>query len=98
MLKRSSENAIRALVYIQLRNWEGSRPGITEIAREIEAPFAFTAKILQTLTRHLLINSIKGRGGGFFFSDDGYKLRLYDVIVVMEGNHLFKYFGFGFKK
>jgi DNA-binding IscR family transcriptional regulator len=51
MLSKSAEYAIRALVYIQLQNWEGKRPGYREIAREIESPEHFTAKILQIMTR-----------------------------------------------
>ena len=61
MLTKSSKYAIRALVYIQLQNWNKQRPGADEIAREIEAPEAFLAKILQTLTKHKLLDSMKGR-------------------------------------
>jgi DNA-binding IscR family transcriptional regulator len=67
MLSKSTEYAIRALVYIQLCTWEQKRPGASEIAKEIEAPVAYTAKILQILTKSQLIDSLKGRGGGFFF-------------------------------
>ena len=68
MLVKSTEYAIRALVYIQLQNWNKKRPGVIEIAKEIEAPAAYSAKILQTLTRHKLVDSMKGRGGGFFLT------------------------------
>lgn len=40
MLSKSTEYAIRALVFVQLRNWEKKRPGVGEIAKEIEAPEA----------------------------------------------------------
>ena len=95
MLARSTEYAIRALVYIQLQNWNKKRPGVVEIAREIEAPEAYSAKILQTLTRHKLVDSMKGRGGGFFFNDDTGDTALYDVIIVMEGDACFTKCGFG---
>ena len=97
MLAKSTEYAIRALVFVQLRNWEGKRPGVVEIAKEIEAPPAFSAKILQTLTRHRLLDSAKGRGGGFFFNDEQKKLTLYQVIHVMEGDACFHRCGFGLK-
>lgn len=97
MLARSTEYAIRALVYIQLQNWMRKRPGVIEIAREIEAPQAYSAKILQTLTRHRLVHSMKGRGGGFFFNDGTSNTTLYDVILVMEGDACFKKCGFGLK-
>jgi len=95
MLSKSTEYAIRALVFIQLCNWERKRPGVGEIAKEIEAPLAYTAKILQTLTKNTLLNSMKGRGGGFFFDENQSNLTLYDVIHVMEGDASFHKCGFG---
>ncbi len=97
MLSKSTEYAIRALVYVQLKNWEEKRPGVEEIAKEIEAPVAFSAKILQMLTKHKLLNSMKGRGGGFFFSDNQSALTLYDIIHIMEGDAYFNKCGFGLK-
>lgn len=97
MLSKSTKYAIRALVFIQLQNWNNSRPGVIEIAREIEAPAAFTGKILHTLTRHRLLDSMKGRGGGFFFPDNQSNLTLYEIIHVMEGDSLFISCGFGLK-
>ncbi|MGV8137903.1 MAG: RrF2 family transcriptional regulator [Mangrovibacterium sp.] len=96
MLSKSTEYAIRGLVFIQLENWRKKRPGVVEIARAIDAPGAFTAKILQVLTRHHLVRSIKGRGGGFFFTDKE-EPSLYDVVHVMEGDEIFHKCGFGLK-
>ena len=58
MLTKGSEYALRALLYIQLQNWNEKRPGVTEIAREIEAPEAYSAKIL-----HFVRNYCPSRGG-----------------------------------
>ncbi len=98
MLSKSTEYAIRALVFVQLRNWEQKRPGVGEIAKEIEAPESYTAKILQTLTKNKLMDSMKGRGGGFFFNDNQSDLTLYDVIHVVEGDASFHKCGFGLKQ
>lgn len=97
MLSKSSEYAIRALVFIQIQNWEERRPGVIEIARETGAPAAFSAKILHTLTTHRLLDSMKGRGGGFFFPNGQSDLTLYQVIHVMEGDELFRSCGIGLK-
>lgn len=97
MLTKSTEYALRALVYVQLQNWKEMRPGVPEIAREIEAPTAFTAKILHILTSRKILESMKGRGGGFFFADNQSDLSLYNVILVMEGDGLFTKCGFGLK-
>ena len=97
MLSKATQYATRALVYIQMQNAKGRRPGFKEIAKETEAPEHFTAKILQTLTRHDMVKSAKGRGGGFFFSPEAEELKIYDVIQVMEGDSFFTHCVFGFK-
>jgi Rrf2 family protein len=97
MLSKSAEYAIRALVYIQLQNWEGKRPGYREVAREIESPEHFTAKILQVMTRFNLIYSLKGRNGGFAFNEKDEPLILYRVIVAIDGERSFTRCSFGFK-
>jgi Rrf2 family protein len=97
MLTRSTEYAIRALIYVQLQNWKELRPGVSEIALEIEAPTAFTAKILHQLTSRGILESMKGRGGGFFFTDNTSDLSLHQVIILMEGDRLFTKCGIGLK-
>lgn len=98
MLSKTTEYAIRALVYISVSNKNGKRPGFKEISAEISSPEHFTAKILQTLTRHGLVNSVRGRGGGFFFDKQNPdSVSLYDVIRVIEGEKYFSRCGIGLK-
>jgi Rrf2 family protein len=98
MLGKTTEYAIRALVYIFIKNQEGKRPGFKEISKEIDSPEQFTAKVLQNLARAELISSIKGRGGGFFFDQPSVPLTLYEVISVLEGEKFFSKCGFGLKR
>ncbi len=95
MLGKTSEYAIRALVYIYMQNVENKRPGYKEIAKEIGSPEQFTAKVLQNMARAELIASMKGRGGGFFFKDSTASLTLYEVILITEGEKFFTKCGFG---
>jgi Rrf2 family protein len=97
MLGKTSEYAIRALVYVYIQNIEGKRPGFKEIARKIDSPEQFTAKVLQSLAREKLVSSMKGRGGGFFFDHPTTPLPLYEVIRVVEGGEFFSKCGFGLK-
>ncbi|MDP2722274.1 MAG: Rrf2 family transcriptional regulator [Bacteroidales bacterium] len=95
MISKSTEYAIRSLVYIQLQNGKEKRPGVVEIAHEIEAPEPYTAKILQLLTKQGLVESVKGRGGGFFFREDQLDHTLYNIIQVVDGDSFFYKCGFG---
>lgn len=98
MFNKETEYALRGLVYIQIQNLKGLRPGIDEISREIEAPRFFTAKILQRLVRMGFVMSLKGKGGGFYFDEGKPELSLKDLISVIEGNKITSGCGFGLKK
>ena len=98
MFKKETEYALRALVYIQLQNSRERRPGIAEIATEIETPQSFTAKILQRMVKQGFVESLKGINGGFFFDNTKEDLTLKKVIVSIEGNSLFNGCGFGLKQ
>lgn len=88
---------MRALVYIQRQNREGNRPGIAEIAAEIDTPPSFTAKILQRMVRIGFLASVKGKNGGYFFDSGRKELTLKEVVVAIEGDKIFTGCGFGLK-
>lgn len=98
MFNKETEYALRSLVYIQFQNNHQLRPGIGEIAKEIEAPQPYTAKILQRMVRLGFVSSVKGKGGGFFFDETKPELTLKELIVSTEGGKLFDGCGFGMKK
>lgn len=98
MFNKETEYALRGLVYIQLKNFEGKRPGIAEIAEQIDAPHFYTAKILQRLVRQGFIESQKGKGGGFYFDTKKPDLSLKELIIATQGEYLFSGCGFGLKQ
>jgi len=98
MFNKETEYAFRALVYIQGQNLLGFRPGIDEIAREIDAPRFYMAKIMQRLVRQGFLSSLKGKGGGFYFDQEKPEITLREVIFAIEGDKTFTGCGFGFKR
>ena len=98
MFNKETEYAIRGLVYIQAQNFEGHRPGIAEIAVQIDAPHFYTAKILQRMVRQGFIESQKGKGGGFYFDTKKPDLSLKQLIIATQGDSLFNGCGFGLKQ
>jgi len=98
MFNKETEYALRGLVYIKIRNIQEKRPGNAEVAREIEAPYYYTAKILQSLVRAGFLESMKGKGGGFYFDPDKPDLTLGRVISSIEGDRSFTGCGFGLKQ
>ena len=95
MFNKETEYALRGLVYVQVQNFKGHNPGIAEIAREIEAPQFYTAKIFQRLVRNGFLLSLKGKGGGFYFNPDKTELPLKEIILSTEGSRTFTGCGFG---
>ncbi len=98
MFNKETEYALRALVYIQLQKNNQRRPGIEEIAREIDAPKFFTAKILQRLVKQNVLQSLKGKGGGFYFGEGQENLTINDLVNLTGGNKSMNECGFGLKQ
>jgi Rrf2 family protein len=98
MFNKETEYALRGLVYIMLQNMKNRRPGTAEIAREIDAPPFYTAKILQRLVKSGFLESMKGKGGGFYFDPSKPELQLIKLISAIEGNKSFSGCGFGLKQ
>jgi Rrf2 family protein len=98
MFKKETEYAMRALVYIQNCNLNQHRPGTAEISSETETPHPFIAKILHRLVKQHILESLKGKGGGFFLDPEQPALSLKTLIVLIEGDKIFTDCGFGMKQ
>lgn len=97
MFNKETEYALRGLVYVQIQQMKGSKPGITEIAQEIDAPLFYTGKIMQRLVKMGFLMSTKGKGGGFYFDREKPDLPLKTVILAIEGAKAYSGCGFGLK-
>ncbi len=84
MFSKATEYALRATIYIAKNSSPGKKIGIDEIAKAIDSPQSFTAKILQALTRDgNLVSSVRGPNGGFFLTEDAKKLPVRSVLQAM---------------
>lgn len=64
--------------------------------KKIDSPEAFTAKILQILSKSNIINSIKGVGGGFEIPKETMKeIKLAQIVNALEGDSVFTGCGLG---
>ncbi|MCJ8163300.1 Rrf2 family transcriptional regulator [Pontibacter sp. E15-1] len=98
MLSKTTEYALRAIVYIALNNGQGQRIGVKEIAKDLELPTHFMGKILQDLVRKGMIASAKGPGGGFYLHRPGSEISILEVIRTIDGLEDFKKCGMGMKQ
>ncbi|MSR63114.1 MAG: Rrf2 family transcriptional regulator [Planctomycetes bacterium] len=82
-INRSSEYAIRALTYLAQRS--GGRFCLAhEMAAEIGIPAPFLGKVLQPLVTRGILQSQRGRNGGFRLALPPEKVSLYEIVDSQE--------------
>jgi Rrf2 family transcriptional regulator, iron-sulfur cluster assembly transcription factor len=67
-----------------------------EISSKLLLPREFTSKILQSLTESKIIESRKGKSGGFKLAKKANELKLIDVVIAIDGDEIFKNCVMGF--
>jgi Rrf2 family transcriptional regulator, iron-sulfur cluster assembly transcription factor len=96
MFSKSCEYALRAIIYIAQQSEQETKVSLTTISEAIDSPQAFTAKILQQLTRHNVVTSIKGPCGGFIIESDKMKtVTLSEVVKILDGDSIYTGCGLG---
>jgi len=91
MFSKACEYGIRATLFIAQQSHEGRRVSLKEIAREIDSPVAFTAKILQVLARESVVHSLKGPTGGFEIPPEQMeKVKLSHIVSAIDGDKIYR--------
>lgn len=97
MVSKTCEYAIRAMLFVAQKSKTGEKVGVKQIAKAIDSPEPFIAKILQDLSRKGLVLSAKGPTGGFFLDASGLNHSLADIVYAIDGDKLFTGCGLGLK-
>jgi len=84
MLSKKTQYAFKALTFIAERKKEGPVL-IAEIAKKKKIPLKFLENILLELKKAGLLESKKGKGGGYFFKVDPKDIRLAQIMRLIEG-------------
>ncbi|HZW62209.1 MAG TPA: Rrf2 family transcriptional regulator [Flavobacteriaceae bacterium] len=99
MFSKACEYGIKASIFIAINSFEGKRVTPKDISKEINSPQAFTAKILQTLVRHKIINSVKGAYGGFEIEKKNISaIKLAEIVNAIDGDAIYKGCGLGLER
>lgn len=89
IFSKTCEYAIRATIFIAQQSKEDRKVAIKEIAKGIDSPEHFIAKILQNLSKKGFISSTKGPNGGFYIDKKGRKTTIADIVLLVDGDNLF---------
>ncbi len=99
MFSKACEYGIKASIFIAINSFEGQRVSPKEIAKEIDSPEAFTAKILQALVKNNVINSVKGAYGGFEIDKNRIRtVKLAHIVNAIDGDSIYSGCGLGLHK
>ena len=84
IFSRTSQYAIQALIYLATQP-RGQPVLNREIAGSLGVPTAYLAKILQDLSRGHILDSTRGRRGGFILRSEAEQTSLLDIVLLLEG-------------
>src|SRR6478736_3191349 len=84
MLSKKSQYAFQALMYLSEKEKEGPVL-IAEISKKKKIPLKFLENILLELKKAGILESKKGKGGGYFFGKDPGDVTLATVMRLIDG-------------
>ena len=84
MLSKKTQYAFKALMYMAQVEKEGPIL-IAEIARKKKIPLKFLENILLELKNGGVLDSKKGKGGGYFFKEAPSEIHLAKVMRLLDG-------------
>jgi Rrf2 family protein len=97
MFSKACEYGIKAAIFIAVKSEQENRVSLNEIAKEINSPIAFTAKVLQQLTKNGIVDSVKGPKGGFEIDKNKIAdIKLSKIVSAIDGDAIYKGCGLGF--
>jgi Rrf2 family protein len=84
LISRTSQYAIQSLIYVATQGQ--NEPILSrEVAERLQVPAAYLAKIMQMLCKGGLVNSYRGRLGGFCLRESPEKINLMQILLITEG-------------
>lgn len=98
MISNTCKTAIKAVIYLCSKFDTDENSSIKEVAEFINANEHTVGKILQTLVKQNVINSLKGPTGGFYISKEQQKQPIMNIVEAVEGKNVFSNCGLGLSK
>lgn len=95
IFSKKCEYGIQAILFLSSRQ-DSEAVRAEDIANALQIPREFVSKILQELTFSGIVDSKKGKSGGFLLAKPTAKIRLIDVVVAIDGFEIFNKCVLGF--
>jgi Rrf2 family protein len=88
IFSKKCEYGMQAVLYLASQE-KGALVSAEEISKVLKIPREFISKILQSLRESGLINSSKGKSGGFSLAKSASRIKLIDIVAAIDGLELF---------
>lgn len=85
MLSKTSQYALRSVLFIAENSGAHRKVGVGEVAKALDIPKYYLAKILRKLAVEKVIRSIKGPGGGYYLDSQDFEHPLMAIIEIVDG-------------
>ncbi|RJP68131.1 MAG: Rrf2 family transcriptional regulator [Ignavibacteriales bacterium] len=95
IFSKKCEYGLQAVLYLAAKEPDDVLR-VDVIAEELRIPKEFVSKILQSLREHGIIESKKGKSGGFILAKNPNKIKLIDVVEAIDGLEVFNSCVLGF--
>jgi len=95
IFSKKCEYGLQAVLFLAAQS-KGEVVPSDEIAKKLSIPKEFVSKILQSLTESGIVDSKKGKAGGFFLAKDPSNIRLIDIVAAIDGLGMFNSCVLGF--
>jgi len=97
IFSKKCEYGMQAVLYLAAQETNPIVPSET-ISQVLKIPKEFISKILQSLRDSGIINSVKGKSGGFQLAKSPSEIKLIDVVAAIDGLEMFNSCVLGFRE
>ncbi|NQU38774.1 MAG: Rrf2 family transcriptional regulator [Lentisphaerae bacterium] len=84
LINRDTDYAVRALCH--MAQHPDTIVSVADLHPQLQVPRPYLRLILQTLAREQILQSFRGKGGGFKLAKPPAKIRLSDIIEIFQGD------------
>jgi len=83
LITKDTDYAIRALCFLAKTSHEPH--SVKELSKGLHISYPFLRKIMQALTKHGFLRSVKGKGGGFTLTRSPQEIFITQIIDLFQG-------------
>ncbi|MCB0526006.1 MAG: Rrf2 family transcriptional regulator [Saprospiraceae bacterium] len=98
MFSKTFGHALRAVTYVAIYGRDGNKVSLQTLSKSLHIPHPILGKVMQSLVRNGVLDSVKGPNGGFFINQNTLGTLLIEILKTTDGNLVFDKCALGLKR